>query len=170
MRIATLIGTTGLLLTTTALAQDVTYDFARPTDFTAFETYAWANGNPVTDELIHERIVTAVDAQLASKGLRQVEENASPDVLVSYHASVSQALEVSGRDRGGYRPAKWNSARVEQVMVGMLGVDIVHPRTEEIVWRGVATKDLDLKASPEKRDENMNQVAQKLFQHYPPTQ
>ena len=50
MRIATLIGTTGLLLTTTALAQDVTYDFARATDFTAFETYAWAraNGNPVT--------------------------------------------------------------------------------------------------------------------------
>jgi hypothetical protein len=52
----------------------------------------------------------------------------------------------------------------------MLGVDIIHPGTKEIVWRGVATKDLDLKASPEKRDENMNQVAQKLFQHYPPTQ
>jgi hypothetical protein len=171
MRIATLIGTTGLLLTTTALAQDVTYDFARATDFTAFETYAWAraNGNPVT-ELIHQRIVHAVDAQLASKGLRQVEENASPDALVFYHASVSQALDVSGRDRGGYTPAKWNSTEVEQVMVGMLGVDIVHPRTKEIVWRGVATKDLDLKASREKRDENMTQVAQKLFQHYPPTQ
>ena len=170
MRIATLIGTTGLLLTTTALAQDVTYDFARETDFTAFETYAWAMGNPIIDELIHQRIVHAVDAQLASKGLRQVEENASPDVLVSYYASVSQALEVGGRDRGGYSPAKWSSAGIEQVMVGMLVVDIARPRTKEIVWRGVATKDLDLKASPEKRDENMNRVAQKLFQHYPPTQ
>ena len=170
MRIATLIGIAGLLLTHTALAQDVTYDFAKATDFSAFETYAWAraNRNPVTD-LIHQRIVHAVDAQLASKGLRQVEENASPDVLVFYHASVSQALDVSG-DRGGYTPAKWSSTRVEQLVVGMLGVDIVHPRTNEIVWRSVATKDLDLTASPEKRDENMNQVAQKLFQHYPPMQ
>jgi uncharacterized protein DUF4136 len=170
MRIATLIGTTGLLLTTTALAQDVTYDFARATDFTAFETYAWANTNPVVDELIHQQIVHAVDVQLASKGLRQVELNASPDVLVGYHASVSQPLEVSGRERGGYSPAKWSSARTEQVMVGMLEVNIVNTRTREIVWRAAATKDLDLEASPEKRDENMNQVAQKLFQHYPPTQ
>ena len=170
MRIATLIGITGLLLTTTALAQDVSYDFARATDFTAFETYAWATGYGKPIELIDQWIVHAVDAQLASKGLRQVEENASPDVLVSYHAGVSHALEVSSRDRGRYSPPKSDSARVEQVMVGMLGVDIVYPRTQEIVWRGVATKELDIKASPEKRNENMNRAAQRLFQHYPPTQ
>lgn len=168
MRFATLIGTVGLLLSTSALAQDVSYDYDKSVDFSAFKTYAWTKGTNVQDELNHKRIVSAVDAQLAAKGLRQVDPGANPDMLVAYHAGARQEFEVSGTGVGAYRPGRWGSARVAQVAVGALAVEMVDSKTGSQVWRGVATKDMDLKASPEKREKNINKAAEKLFKNYPP--
>jgi len=36
------------------------------------------------------------------------------------------------------------------------------------MWRGTASKEVDAKASPEKRDKNINKAAEKLFRNYPP--
>jgi hypothetical protein len=169
MRFATLIGTAGLLLSTNVWAQDVSYDYDKTVDFTAFKTYAWTNGGNVQDELNHKRIVSAVNAQLTAKGLRQVEPGANPDVLVAYHAGTRRELEVSGAGVGAYRPGRWGSARVAQVAVGALAVEISDSKSGSVVWRGVATKDLDLDASPEKREKNINKAAEKLFKSYPGT-
>jgi hypothetical protein len=92
-------------------------------------------------------------------------------VLVAYHASFSRDLEINGYASGwgGYRwgPARTGTARVEQVTVGTLVIDLVNAKSNTIVWRGIATKDLDPKASPEKRDKNINKAAEKLFKNYP---
>jgi hypothetical protein len=47
-------------------------------------------------------------------------------------------------------------------------IDLVDANTSNIVWRGTATKDIDVKATPDKRDKNIAKAAQKLFRHYPP--
>ena len=60
------------------------------------------------------------------------------------------------------------SARVEAVPVGALMVDIVNAKTRETVWRGMVSDDLDPKASPEKREKNLNKAVEKLFKNYPP--
>ncbi len=166
IRMATLVGTAGLLLSTSAMAQEVSYDFDKTANFAAFETYAWVPGVNLTDELNHKRVVAAVDAQLTSKGLRQ--KGSNPDVLVAYHARVSRDLEVAGDAWGGYRRAGWGRARVEEVLVGTLVIEMVDARTGRVVWRGVATKDLDTNASPEKREKNISKAAEKVFKKYPP--
>jgi len=74
------------LVSATASAQDVTYDYDKATDFTKLKTYAWISGTNLRDECNHKRIVTAIDAQLTAKGLTQVASGANPDVLVAYHA------------------------------------------------------------------------------------
>jgi Domain of unknown function (DUF4136) len=172
MRIATLIGTAGLALATTAFAQDISYDYDKGTDFSRIKTYAWVRWTNLGDELNHKRIVDAIEAQLAAKGLVKVEASANPDVMVAYHTSFSRDLEINGSATGwaGYRfgPVRSGSARVEQVVVGTLYVDIVNAKTNTIVWRGIATKDLDVNASPEKRDKNITKAAEKLFKKYPP--
>jgi hypothetical protein len=165
MRIATLIGTAGLLLSTSAWAQDVTYDYDKTADFSKLTTYAWVNGTPVADEINHQRIVGAVDSQLALKGVHKVDAIANADLLVTYHAVITHDVAVNGT-RVGY--ARWGSARVEDVPVGSLIVDIMDARTHAVVWRGVATRDLDVKASAEKREKNINKAAEKLFKNYPP--
>ena len=167
MRIATLIGTAGLLLSTSAWAQDVSYDYDKTVNFSALKTYAWAPDGNIQDELTHKRIVAAVDAQLAAKGMRPVEAGATPDVIVTYRAGVRQELEVNGYT--GYRLNRWSSARVEQVPVEALLVEMLDAKTGSTIWRGTATRDVDVKASPEKREKNINKAAEKLFKKYPPS-
>ena len=79
MRIATFATTVWLtLLSTTALAQSVTYDYDRAASFSSYKTYAWTRGTELTDELNHARIVRAIDAALVAKGLAQVESERQP--------------------------------------------------------------------------------------------
>ena len=93
-------------------------------------------------------------------------------MLVAYHASFDTNLRINGFSSGwgGYRfggraPAR---ATVEEIVVGTLAVDMVERDTKTIVWRGMATKELDPKAKPEKREKNIDQAAEKLFKNYPP--
>ena len=175
MRIVTLISTAGLVLASaTVHAQDVTYDFDKAADFSSFKTYTWVRGTPLNDELNHKRIVNAVDAQLSSKGFNKVEMGGNPDVLVAYHASFNKNLQINGFSSGwgGYRfgANRSGTARVDEILIGTLVVDMVDARSRTIVWRGTATKEVDVKASPEKREKNINKAAEKLFKTYPPKQ
>jgi hypothetical protein len=45
---------------------------------------------------------------------------------------------------------------------------MVDGETRNIVWRGMATKELEAKASPEKKKKNINKAAEKIFRNYPP--
>ena len=61
------------------------------------------------------------------------------------------------------------TARAEQVVVGTLVVELIDAKTGSTIWRGIATRDVDVQASPGKREKNINKAAEKLFKHYPPT-
>jgi hypothetical protein len=166
MRVATLIGTAALLVSTTAQAQTVSYDYDRTADFSAIRTYAWVGGN-LEDELNHQRVLHAVDAQLSAKGLRRVEASDHPDVVLAYHAAFGREVQVSGSGWGGYRLSRSGSARVEEVLVGALALQIADAQTGNLVWRGMAQRDVDTDATPEQRDKNINKAVEKLLKHYP---
>jgi uncharacterized protein DUF4136 len=173
MKLKTLVTVLALALGARAVAaQDVSYDFDKSANFAGFRTYAWVPGHNLDDPLNHKRIVAAVDSQLALKGLRLVAKNENPDLLVAYHASFGRNLQVTGFSNGwgGYRFAgnRSGSARAEEITIGTLMVDMVETATRNIVWRGTATKEVDTKASPEKREKNINRAAEKLFKNYPP--
>jgi hypothetical protein len=173
MRIATVLTTAGLaLLGTITFAQSVTYDFDRAADFSKLRTYAWVRGTTLDDELNHKRIVGAIDAQLSLKGLAKLETGATPDVLVAYHATFDRDLQITGFSSGwgGYRfgASRSGEARAEEILIGTLAIDVMDARTNTIVWRGIASKDIDVKASPQKREKNINRTAEKLFKNYPP--
>jgi hypothetical protein len=165
VKFATLLGTAALLLATNAVAQDVSYDYDKSADFGRMRTYAWVNGERVGDDLNHARIVHAIDTQLAARGVRQANSIAEADLLVTYHAIVSREAEITGHRFGINRLA---SARVEEVAVGSLVVDLRDGKSGGVVWRGVATRHLDPKASPEQREKNINKAVEKMFKHYPP--
>jgi hypothetical protein len=44
------------------------------------------------------------------------------------------------------------------------------PAAKQLVWRGKATKTLDLKAKPDKRQKALAKGATKLLKNYPPKQ
>lgn len=173
MRIAKFLFAAGLALAgTSAAAQSVNYDFDKGAAFSSFKTYAWVEGTIIKDELNHKRVVAAIDAQLAAKGFTKVEASAHPDILIAYHATFDKDLRITGFSSGwgGYRfgGTRSGSARTDTILTGTLVVDMVDAKSGSIVWRGVASKELDPKASPEKRDKSIKKTADKLFKNYPP--
>jgi hypothetical protein len=152
------------------LAQSITYDFDKATDFSRFETFAWVRGTVLADEINHSRVVRAVEAQLTAKGLERVDPGARPDVLVAYHATFDNDLQITGFSSGWgpYRFAgRSGVARAEEILTGTLAVDLIDAKTRTIVWRATASKEIDTNAGPEKRERNINRTAQRLFKNYP---
>jgi hypothetical protein len=172
MRIRTLFSAACVaLMGTMALAQNITYDFDRTSDFSRFKSFAWVRGTVLLDEINHRRVVNAVDAQLVAKGLRHAEAGTQqPDLLVAYHAAFDTDLQITGFSSGWgpYRLAgRTGVARAEEILTGTLAVDLIDARTNAIVWRGMASKEIDTKASPEQRERSIHRTAERLFKNYP---
>ena len=173
MRIATFATAVGLtLLGTIALAQSVTYDFDRTANFSRLRTYAWTRGTELGDELNHARVVRSIESQLAAKGLSRVEPSAHPDALVAYHSTFDKNLQINAFSSGFAGPRfgglRSGTATTQEVVTGTLVVDVMDAGTRAIVWRGIASGELDPAAKPEKREKNVNKAAAKIFENYPP--
>ena len=169
MRIVTFATTACLVLVGTFLfAQSVTFDFDRSANFSRFKTYTWVRGTNLNDQLNHQRIMRAVDAQLSARGFSKVDAAGNPDVLVAYHASFDKDLQINAFGSGPRIGFRSGSARVEEIVVGTLAIDMMDAQSRDVVWRGMATKELDAAASPERRERNINKAAEKIFKNYPP--
>jgi hypothetical protein len=99
-------------LGTITVAQSVTYDFDRSANFSAFRTYAWVRGTRLDDELNHQRIIRAIDAQLTLKGLAKVDLGSRPDLLVAYHATFDRDLQINAFSSVGDRIASAGTSQV----------------------------------------------------------
>jgi hypothetical protein len=174
MRIGTLLTAACVAwLGTTVLASTVTYDYDRTANFSRFRTYTWTRGNPVTDPLNHQRIVRAVETQLAARGFTKVDSGRNPDVFVAYHAAMDQSIEINAFGSGGFGPyglggSRMGTARADKVTVGSVVVDMVDAADRKMVWRGSASQELDPRASAEKKDKAVNKAIEKMFKNYPP--
>lgn len=165
MRIASIALTALILLGTCAAAQEITTDYSKA-DFARFKTYAWASGHRVEDEAVNQSIVSSIDAQLSAKGLTKVSPADGADVLVSYDVVFDRDVRGIGF-RDGLRKLHWSSGS-KYILMGMLVINVVASHTGAMVWRGMASGDVDANASPEKRDKKIHEVVQKIFRNYPP--
>jgi len=151
------------------LAQEVHYDYDRTANFSAFKTYRWVDRIPVApgNELLDQDIKRAVDAQLLSKGLRRVDSGS--DLQLSYQGAISEEKQYDYLDSG---PSLWGDTRVitSTIQVGRLVVIMTDANTGHLVWRGLASKSLDLKRDPDKNYRNLEKAMAKLFRNYPPDQ
>jgi hypothetical protein len=50
----------------------------------------------------------------------------------------------------------------------MLLVDLFDPARKQLVWRGDASKTIDLKKDPDKNYRNLQKAVAKLFKKFPP--
>ena len=117
---------TFVLALTGCAATNVSSYVAHGVDLQAHHTYDWATldarstGDPRLDNnrFFEERVRAAIEEQLASRGFRKI---APADLLVRYHASVTQDISISGSERNGDR----EECRPEVYDVGTLLIDLV---------------------------------------------
>jgi hypothetical protein len=160
-----------VLLASAARAQDVTYNAMPGTDFTKFKSYKWIaiQGAVTPDQIVDQEIKMAIDMGLATKGLTKTEADTA-DLYVGYQTAVDQEKQWNAYGGGlGWRVGGgMASATSSTISIGTLGLDIYDQAGKQLVWRGAATKTIDAKAKPEKRQENINKAVTKLLKNYPP--
>jgi Domain of unknown function (DUF4136) len=174
-------GLIALFVPAAAMAQKVSYDYDKTANFATFKTYAHKDGTKVGQPLIDDRIVAAIDEQMAAKGFTKSEAN--PDVFVVYHVAFDKQKDISTFSSGyagGYGPYGWGwgggwgggmattSTQVRDIMIGTLVVDLADAKKGQLAWRGMGVKEVKTQASPEKRDKSINDAMKKIFKNYPP--
>jgi hypothetical protein len=151
-------------------------------DFAQYRTYDWGpadalpTGDPRLDKdpFFQDHVLGAVEKQLASRGLEPAVEG-TPDLLIHYHASISQRIDVNRRDREyGYCYAEDCPSDVLEYEAGTLVIDIVDSRTNRVIWRGWAQhrvedmlNDRDRMAS--RIDEAVQRILERLPERLPRT-
>jgi len=146
---------------------------ARGFDVQQYQTYAWgaADGTPTGDPRIdsntifEDRLKGQVEKELERRGFAKA-TTAAPDLLVHYHASFTQEIDVRDLDRD-YTYCESSDCGPFVYDEGTVFVDLVDPRASKLVWRGwvVASVDgvIDDQAVMEKRiDQAVVQILQEL--------
>jgi len=164
------------ILTLAAACSSITTsaDYDKGTNFTQYKTYAWKDVDKSQNQLVENRIKSAVDTQLQAKGLHKVDSN--PDLWLVSHIRLSEQTQINTYDTGwgygwgwrGYGGMGMSTTTVDKIPVGTLIVDLVDAKENQLKWRGTASKTLDPSASVEKREQNVNEAVAKLFAGYPP--
>jgi hypothetical protein len=171
-----------VLVASTAPAQDVGYNFDQQADFSKYKTYKWVavKGAEQPNELIARQIADAIDRQLATKGLTRTDSDTA-DLYVAYQVAVNQEKQMTtwdtgygmgpgwgGRYYGGYYGGGMSTSTTSTINIGTLAIDMYDRAGKQLVWRGMASKQLDPKAKPEKRQKNLDKGMAKLLKNYPP--
>lgn len=167
-----------------AVAQDVRYDFDKDKDFSKYKTYKWVpiKGADQPDELTSKAITTAIDSELAKKGLTRTDTDPA-DLYVGYQTAIGTEKEFTSYNTGWGSGPGWGGgwygyggmatgttySSTSTVYVGHLDLAIYDSAQKELVWRGTASKTIDPSAKPEKKQKNINKAVEKLLKNYPPT-
>ncbi len=176
-----------LMMVSSALGQDVRYNYDKQADFSKFKTYKWVDikGAQKPDDLVDKQIRASIDAELAKKGLSVVASD-DADLYVGYQVGIQTEKQFTSFSSGmgpgwGYGPG-WGggwyggggmsttTGSTSTIYVGQLALDMYESSKKDLAWRGVASKTIDTKAKPEKRQKNLDKAVAKLLKNYPPPQ
>ena len=173
---ATLFLIPALAITACASTMSVSSHVDHTANFMAFRTYSWGpadalpTGEPRLDQnpLFKDQFQGAVEKQLSFKGLALV-TNGKPDLLVHYHANISEKLDVTSVDKKyGYCIRDDCNAKVERYEAGTLVLDVVDARTNRLIWRGWAQDAVKkMLASPDEMSREIKQGVPRMIAQFP---
>src|SRR3954463_11670382 len=138
-----------LLVASSALAQDVRYNFDKSANFAGFKTYKWVTikGASQLSDLPDRQVKAAVDAELVKKGLTKTDSDTA-DLYIGYQAGVGQEKEYTSFDSGygygpGYGRAGWyggggggmTTGTTSTIYVGQLALDMYSTTPKTLVFR-----------------------------------
>jgi hypothetical protein len=145
-------------------------DYDQSAQFSAYRTYAFKDVHG-QDSLQMKRVQTAIDRTLATRGLAKAD--GKPDLWVVLHTRMRNERVVTTYSTGwgwgwGWRGGYWNTARVDNIPIGTLVVDLVDTSRKELVWRGSASRAIDRDETPQERSGKVQEAVDKLFEGFPP--
>ena len=147
-------------------AQQVSVNYNHSVPFSQFHTYAWGgnNTNQIQNSILAQVAQQDINNALSQKGLQMVQESQNPDLIVT--ASGGERAQTSwnawgmrgiGGGFGGITP--------QQNVDATLILSIYNPKTQELVWRGLAQNTLNNNGN--KNQQMVQKAIQKMFKQWP---
>lgn len=146
-------------------------------DMAQYRTFDWgpADALPVgdprldRDPFFNDQVHGAVERGLALRGLSLAEAAGTPDLLIHYHANISERLDVSTADQefefcagAGCQPP------VTAYEAGTLVIDIVDAASNRVIWRGWAQDGIeDELENPDRMEATIEAAVARMLAQFP---
>lgn len=174
----------GLILAAGCAGQQVSTDYSPATSFSRYRTFALVSppDTAAAQQLLDQRVSSAVQTQLAAKGLTQA-DRADADLFVGYgmvdktHKQVYTYRDGWGWGGGwGWRYYRWGAPwpmttqrQIDTYTDGTVVVSLIDARTKQVVWQGEVADVVNLPVgNPIKATKQIDGAVAKMFAKYPP--
>ena len=159
----------------------VTSDWDPGVDFSQFRTFTvLEQPQPSINRFVHQRIRSAIVAELTARGLGQVDSPDKADLAIGYQVTTEERTAwhtVHDRRWGsaGYRRSRahWSApvgrGRTVPInfTVGTLVIAAFQIGEKELVWEGSASGAVDPASGPEQSERRINDAVQRIFEDFP---
>jgi Domain of unknown function (DUF4136) len=154
------------LTATLATGQTVSVNFNKSQSFAPYHTYAWGsnNANQIKNSILAQVAMQDVDAALQAKGLQKVEENQTPDLIVTANGGMQQQTTYTAMGMRGFGGGM-GSITPQQNVIGTLIVDLYDQKTQSLVWRGIGQNTLSNNGG--KNQQMVGNAVTKMFKQWP---
>ena len=161
--------------TSSCATMDVSSHVERGADFTQYRTWEWGpadalpTGDPRLDAnpFFKDHLEGAVEKALASNRLQRAAAGATPDLLIHYHANISQRFQVNEPDVNCSGNCQANVIEYEQ---GTIVIDVMDTKTNRLVWRGWAQDSVqDTLNNQDRMEKQIEEAVSKMFVRFPAT-
>jgi hypothetical protein len=102
-------------------------------------------------------------------------------MVIVFQIAAKQEKQMTTFDTGGYGYGPgwrggWyggmgggmSTSTTSTINIGAVVLDMYDSGSKQLVWRGMASKTIDEKAKPDKRQKNIDKAAVKMLKNYPP--
>ena len=157
-------------------------DFNPNLDFTKYKTFAYIGGveslvrMQLNPELLNNRIHRAVVRELTGKGLREVQPEENPDLVVRYWVQAESTAQVTGTAHwgtyGSYYYGHWTvmytTMSTPVTHKGLLGIEMIDAKARDLAWHLFVSEKI-IHNDPDKIWKTAEKNIIKAFKNYPPT-
>lgn len=167
----------------------VSTDYDQSADFTALKNFAWLPESAkvekesayLNNRIMDVRLTKAIDKQLISQGFSP---SKAADFYVNYSITSQQKTDIRTYDSySGYGPSwGWGAGyghrgmafnahsetRVDEYQQGSLIVDVIDPKSLELIWRGIGSKRLPESTDAADMDKLVAEVVKSILVKFPP--
>lgn len=161
------------LLVSSCSSVRVNYDYDKQIDFSSYKTYNYYSDLETgLSDLDSKRLLNILDDALQSKGL-SLSEN--PDFYINIQSSEYENVQRNtvgvGLGGGGRNVGGGVSVGIpigQSKLSRQIIFDFIDEEGKGLFWQAVTESNYNPKASPEKRELNLETIVNKIIAGYPP--
>jgi len=152
---------------------EVGVDYDESFDFKQAKTFIIEHHNKESDDtLFNDRVINALTNELKLKNYKSSAKEEA-DLIFVFHVNVESKSDIQsdyqmmGYRRFGYGGAMVSTTSTYNYKEGTLVIDAMNPKTQKIIWRGTASKELKKQETPKQRREFVNKIVKELMKKFP---